>query len=63
MGTITTKGINFMNKKTLKSKKNNQYNEQANKQRNMKLEREQRRETYSFACKFEIFYDLYKRLT
>jgi len=40
MGTITTKGINFMNKQTLKSKKNNEYNEQANKQRNMKLERE-----------------------
>jgi len=34
-------------------------NEQANKQRNMKLEREKRRETYSFACKSEVFYNLY----
>ena len=59
MGTITTKGINFMNKQTLKSKKNNEYNEQANKQRNMKLEREKRRETYSFACKSKIFHNLY----
>ena len=34
-------------------------NEQANKKRNTKLEREKRREFCSFACKSEIFYNLY----
>jgi len=62
MDTIATKDPNFMHNLTLRSK-NNQSNEQANKQKTLELEREKRTENYSFNCKLEIFYNLYKRLT